>query len=492
MSKTKHIIMLCSIVLLISSNTMSQFSGNNLMEIQIGNLPNSEPKDLITIYDQLDVKYRLKNFNFSTRLEQFHSSVNNSYEYIRINQFSASYRKRSLKIKAGNFYETLGKGLILRGYEIKNSVFEDRIYRSRQGFYKDILGFSGSYRYKFVNLKAVWGKTLNNQLPVGHPERRLDIVGGGEINFNIKNHTIGGIYLNHELNNVTNNLASVLFSGEILNSLSYYAEIAKGITDANSIASFSDDDRYGIYGSLNYFYSNIGISLEIKDYHNFFIGSGIADAPTLVKEQSYRLLNRSIHVAEFIDESGYQIEIFYNPGNDLFFTLNHSSAVNSFGTLKFNSYEYFIEANISKEKWQLKAFADFSRDDIKNEKNRITAGLYSSKYLRKNWSLNFEFEGQSIYRIDDNFYNFYFGLVSSKSTKFSAALLYELTTDPFLISDKSSIKTYPAINLTYQINTKHNLQLFAGERRGGPACTSGVCYEVLDFKGIELRYSLKL
>jgi hypothetical protein len=33
----------------------------------------------------------------------------------------------------------------------------------------------------------------------------------------------------------------------------------------------------------------------------------------------------------------------------------------------------------------------------------------------------------------------------------------------------------------------NTISMFAGKRRGGPACTSGICYEVLDFEGIEIR-----
>ncbi|MDA3929489.1 MAG: DUF6029 family protein [Prolixibacteraceae bacterium] len=132
----------------LSFQVKAQFSANNIVEVQRGNLPGSEPADLLTLYDQLDLKYRYKAFIVSTRIEQFHTSGENRYEYFRLNQLSATYRKRGLEIKLGNDFETLGRGLLLRGYEIKNYVFEDRIYRSKQGFYKDIQGASARYRIR--------------------------------------------------------------------------------------------------------------------------------------------------------------------------------------------------------------------------------------------------------------------------------------------------------------------------------------------------------
>ncbi len=42
-------------------------------------------------------------------------------------------------------------------------------------------------------------------------------------------------------------------------------------------------------------------------------------------------------------------------------------------------------------------------------------------------------------------------------------------------------------NLSYQYSQVHLISLFAGKRRGGNACTSGICYEILPFERVELR-----
>ena len=38
-----------------------------------------------------------------------------------------------------------------------------------------------------------------------------------------------------------------------------------------------------------------------------------------------------------------------------------------------------------------------------------------------------------------------------------------------------------------QLDQNHDVTVFAGERRRGTACTSGTCYEVPDFSGVEIR-----
>ena len=470
----------------------AQFTANNLMEIQRGNLIGTSPNNLLTVYDQLDLRYRYKAFRFSTRIDQFHSTVDNPYEYVQLSRLSANYRKKGLEIKAGNYFETLGRGLLLRGYEIKNSVLEDRIYRSRQGFYKDMLGAMGGYRYKFLNAKALWGKILNNQLPVGHPDRRIDEVGAGELNMNVKGQTLGGIYLHHRLNDQVSHFASVHLNGNLLQYFDYYGELAKNISSLYPIFDFTDNNRYGGYLNLNFSRSQFGASFELKNYHNFVIGSGIADPPTLIKEHSYRLLNRSTHVAEFFDESGYQIELYYHTQKNTLFTFNHSQGKNQFGSLEFLFYEYFAETNVSGDTWQMKFFGDYSKDDVLNETGRITSGAYVGRKIKNRWSAHLNWEGQRIERYNEHFINSYLGLIFANSTKFSAAVSYEISTDPFLLGEHENIRSYPAISMSYQLNSRHTFQLFAGQRRGGPACTSGVCYEVLDFEGIELRYNLKL
>lgn len=487
---TIHLALLA--ILLLSIEVKAQFSANNILEIQRGNLPNSDPADLITIYDQFDLKYRYKAFRLNTRLETFHALQYNPYSYTRLNQVSLHYKKKALNVKAGHIYETLGRGLLLRAYEIKNSIFEDRIYRSRQGFYKDILGASGSYRYKNINVKAVWGTTLNNQLPQIHPDSRLDEVLGTELNYKLRSHSFGGIYLNHKINENISHFASAFITGNFKDNFTYYGEIAKNVSLNPAFYTFSDNDQYGAYFNFNYSKTNLGVSLELKDYHNFTIGSGIADAPTLVKEQSYRLLNRSTHVAEFFDETGYQVEAYFNTPSNTFFTINHAFAINNFGTLKFNFYEFFLEAYLPMEQWQLKTFLDFSTDEAKGEKNRISVGAYYTYNFRNNWNMNSEFEYQNSKRTDKRFSNAYWGIYVSKSNKLSAGIQLELSNDPFILTNNQKLKSYSGTNISYKINNKNNVQLFAGERRGGPACTSGICYEVLDFKGVEFRYTLKI
>lgn len=479
---------------------LSQFSGNNLAEYQLGNIPGVEPSNVNSIYDQFNLEYRLKGFKVSGRLENYYSSDSIRSSYTKLTQYTLQFRKKGLDLKLGNFYETLGKGLLYRGYEIKNSIYEDQIYRIKQGFYRDLQGASGSYSTKFIEVKAIYGKSLINDLPPDSPDNRLDLVSAGEANFKYLKQTGGVIFLQNTNDTDKSNYVSTLLGGTLFNLFDYYGEFAHRVNPGDQFFGFANDDSYGAYISLGYSKSGFGISFELKDYQNLFIGSGISDPPTLVKEHIYKLLNRSTHVPFYFDESGMQTEVFIVPAEDHLITLNHSRSKNELGETNFKSAEYFADWQFTYQKQNLvKVFADYSFDELLFESARYTGGVYYTRTLPDNWSFSIESEFQHLERTfaeTEAFQNIYTGFIFNYSTKFSAALVWEFSNDSKFVdlSDTNEIETkqnYPGINLSFKPNRKNTIQLFAGKRRGGPACTSGICYEVLDFKGVELRWSAK-
>ena len=76
---------------------------------------------------------------------------------------------------------------------------------------------------------------------------------------------------------------------------------------------------------------------------------------------------------------------------------------------------------------------------------------------------------------------------------FGAALAIDHTTDPFEVDRVETFeietgnRTFYSLNLNARFGTHFDAIIFAGERRGGTACTSGTCYQVLPFKGVEMR-----
>ena len=478
-----------------------QLTGNNLFEYQLGNLPYTDPVDLSSHYDQLNLGYRYKGLKATLRYEHF-LSQNEGSSYATLSQFQIKYRKEKLELKVGNFNETLGNGLLVRGYEIAGSVFEEEAYRSRYGFYRDMLGFSAKYTGDIWYFQALRGKSLVNTLPPTLPmsDRRIDLVEGMETGISFFHQTLGVILMRNTNPSEKNNFYSLLFSGAVPGNVSYNFEFAHDITSDLPVFALNDQSRYGMYGSLSYSRGAFGMSFEYKNYHNLVIGTGISDPPTTVREHKYKVLNRSIHVPQLVDESGIQIEAYYTFRNREHLVFNYTYALNEFyEAYRFN--EFFLEYSFYPgQKSNVVLFADYTSDEFKSEDTRYAAGGIWDYQVVGSWTAQLHLEYQYIEREFTEKQSMHNGVVIlgiSKSPSLNISLLWEISSDPFLTDrpdtaePETSVRNWPGLEASYRINPTNTISVFAGNRRGGPACTSGVCYEVLDFEGVEIRFKTK-
>ncbi len=497
--RANRFLFIATLALLSVETVHAQLSGNNLMEYQFGNIPDTDPADLSTLYDQLNLQYRQKSIKASLRLEQFYSTDSVKRDYQKLSQFLFQYKYKKLELQVGNFYETLGRGLLFRSFEIPASIKEEKSYRARQGFYRDLQGVSFKYTGDVFKFKAIRGKPLNVSYPPGNENQRTELIEAVQPEVSLWNQGLGLIGMRHNQQGVNIYYSGIFLKGSLPLNLTYYGEYSRDMSQNPNVFEFGEEDRYGAYFSLNHAWGNYGASLELKKYHDFIIGTGISDPPTLVKEQTYRLLNRSTHIPQLYNETGYQIEVYYLFNDGKMLTANTSRGSNNFvDTFIFS--EYFLELYWPFQKSSnVKTFIDFSKDEIADETKRYAGGIYYTQVLKNNWSVSFESEYQQITRINaisQPITNVYLGLIIGKSTKISANLYYEYTSDETVADrpDTDEIETsrhFYGLGATYRPNFKNTFVLFTGERRGGPACTSGICYEVLDFRGAEIRWTIK-
>ncbi len=462
----------------------AQFSGNNTAEYQYGRLP-GDTSSVSTFYDRLVANYNYKFFKASATLEQFNTPVTGS-NYFKLSQFSLQYKHKPFELKVGNFYETIGRGILLRSFEIPGAILEDLSYRSRHYFNRDVLGISAKFQGKNFHTKLIYGSPLNYVFPPTQEAkyRRADTIAAVYSEYNLKKQTFGISAMKHSNSGTDTYYAMVTVSGNISNSFSYYTEIAKNIGDFD-LSDFTPQASWAIYFGVNLAINNFGGSAEYKNYKNILIGSGINEPPALIKEHSYKVLNRSTHVLLPTNETGYQVELFYTLNNLSTLTFNNSLAINNFGQ-KFIFQEYFLEYDFSiSEKHDFKIFTDYAEDPFKLELHRISAGFSSDWKVFKTSTIRTGYEFQTFKRLGENYQNHVFVIGSAYKSKIIGSIIMEYSNDSFIVSEGS--KVWLGANGKFQLNGKNSLQIFFGERRGGPACNAGVCYEVLDFRGIEMR-----
>ena len=480
----KKIFCLSILLILAVFETHGQFNGNNLAEFQQGKLP-TDTTTRGTFYNRFLANYSYKKFKVSTTFESFLSPQKNS-TYANVSQLSVQYRTKYFDFKAGNFYETIGRGTLVRSFEIPGAILEDLSYRSRHYFNRDIFGINAKFNYKNLSSKFIYGRPLNYVFPpsAGEKLRRPDTIIAFYSDYTFKKQTLGFATMK-----ILNESSPKVFimgnaSGNIFQNFTYNTEIAKSVTN-ESLAEFSSRSTYAIYSSLNFAKENFGLSAEYKNYNQFILGSGINEPPALIKEHSYRVLNRSTQVLQPLNETGYQIEAFFTFPNESNLVINNTVAINNFAE-KFVFKEYFIEYTFNlKEKNGGKVFFDYAIDPFKLQKNRYSSGIVMDWKLTNSSSLKTEYEMQTFRRENEIFSNYVFVLGFAYKSKIITSLVTEYSNDSFIV--KEGAEYWMGANVKYQVNKKNNIQMFVGERRGGPACNAGVCYEVLDFSGFEMR-----
>jgi hypothetical protein len=400
----------------------------------------------------------------------------------------------------GNVYEIFGRGLLLRSYEIPGTILDDPSFRVRRGFYRDIDGFLLKYQSNFIELKALRGRPLFNSLPPTFADetRRPSLGEGIEAKlYFLKNLTLGGAYWRSSRDQELSKFSTVFISGNLPWNVQIYSEYAGQLSGGNPFFDFSNGSAHAFYTSANGVAGPFGMSVEYKDYNDFSLKFN--DPPPLIKEHSYVVLNRSTHVLEPLNETGWQAEAFLRIGGGQLLTLNASRAENNFFGRKYVFKEIFAEFDYAvNDLTSVKGFWDRSDDPFKLEESRHAVGLYLEKEWPRQWGTTLDLEYQTFDRQPDPAQpvkNYVAAFTLSRAPAISVGIVWERTTDSLLADDPATDiveikpRNWLAGALGYKYNDKHFINLFYGKRRGGPACTAGICYEVLDFAGLEIRVS---
>jgi hypothetical protein len=209
------------------------------------------------------------------------------------------------------------------------------------------------------------------------------------------------------------------------------------------------------------------------------------------------LLNRSTHVLLPQNETGWQAEAIYSLPGGHNLTFNITEAVNEFFSTRHVFQEQFAELSyFLSDRTLIKAFVDRSQEPLFLEDDRYAGGVYWENEWANLWGSSFEIEYQT-YDLNvspkQKVENTAVALTISNAPKFSGGVVWErstdrgLTDDPTTIAQETKPRNWIGYSLGYQYSNSHFISMFYGKRRGGPACTAGICYEVLPFEGFELR-----
>ncbi len=241
----------------------AQLYGTNTFEFQYGNLPFEENTDLTTSYNQLNLYYDSGKFSLFGKAEQFLSPVEDR-NYFELTQKRFQYQDDNFRIRLGNFYETIGSGLLLRSYDIPGSVFESDFYRTRYAFFRDLEGVAFDVNLDWAELKIIRSQPLQNDLPPNfEPDsvRHPDLVEAIQATFYpTDNLSVGGALMrvNTPNNSDYSQYASLMTNIQLPANFQLFGEYA--IDTESDPFSFNEDQSYALYSGLNYYQGSFGAS----------------------------------------------------------------------------------------------------------------------------------------------------------------------------------------------------------------------------------------
>lgn len=500
------------LILFLSQIACAQFSVQSLSQVSYGKLPRSvRDVDLPAYYNHLSVEFRRSallstpmNFLAGVRLQSFSSPrldvprLDEGYNHISQRYIEASWRW--INIRAGNAFAIIGRGILLRSFELPGFLYEDSLLRQRHGVIRDVDGWRVSFSPGAFELMAISGRPVNPLRPPNDKSRRSGELRGGQASLRLPwNVRVGGAYL--ELRETqTVPLATRFVQFSLKPALSaigirdfdadFYAEYAT-VQGRNGFGKFDTDHSYAFYFSGTLAYGAWGASFEYKDYQDFAFG--INDPPSLVRENAEVLLNRATHVLLAEAERGVQAEVSFAPrGSGAWrVTANYSTASND---LEVNLpvmryHEALLAIEWFGENLSAKIFADGSRDDILFESDRFTSGIAAEYHFPGGLTIGADVQGQRIRRLDYQFTTYYAALRLGGWENFSLSMQMERSSDPFETDDLTTKKkqSWLGASIGWKPASQIDLQLFGGKRRGGNACDHGYCLQVQPFSGVELR-----
>lgn len=484
----------------------AQVSGTNLLLAQVGNRPGLTPKNRQDLYDQVNLAAGFNQAHVGLRFETDRNSEQ-EFPYAGITQRWVEWNDGPGRVRVGNYYAILGRGLLHRSFELPGVVLDAVGIRSRYAFARDMDGALAEVTAGPVHAQAFSGAANpgENSLaaePLGIPRYSGQLSGAELTSSAGANARLGAAYLrtNSGLSPEESSGSGFVdvdplgvFGVHSL-SLPLYFEYAQADASLGDWFSLRDGATpHAMYASSGLLWRRLGLSAEWKDYAGFRKGTN--DPPSLVREQTYVLLNRNTHVLDAQKETGYQFEASYGLSDALTATANLSRAD---GTSLNRYREGFVELRLApaeRRAWDGAAFYDQGEDRASALDDNHVAGMTGGVRLPGGWSSHFDVEFLHANQTRGllppiPYQDLYAALIVARADRGSVAVTWDRTSDPLVRSvfdgGGAFLHLVNAV-LGAQLSARQQATLTIGRSRGGRACTAGTCYDLPPFEGAELR-----
>ncbi len=501
----------------VGSATMApagDLQASNLLEFQAGRDPTLEADDRTKLFNQFILDHARGGLRLGLRFESYRDSEHPpfgtpDFDYAELAQKFAEWSSPGLRVRVGNGYAMLGRGLLLRAFELPG-VLRTAVYPPvRYAESRDLDGVIIEARRGRLGATLLSGRpVLDPGAPPGAESafilRRGGTVSGGRAELNCgRGLRFGASYLRTDgtaadgqedqggvdLEVRAHELLPALAAADL--DLRLYGEYAgRGWRPFADGLLMRDGEPHALYTALEINHGAWGASFETKRYHRFNLA--INDPPSAVPEFSPHLLNRATHVLQAQDERGHQLAVQgalprgWTAHAARAFAANRDDVLGEYRNRRRYEVSYLGLESPGAGAWRGALFGAFGQDEPEAVVDRHGLGVRVERSWADGWSAALDLERQvnrrTVFAADQRFTEHFLAAGVARAGRGSLTVLLELADDPVLDED-----TWWGASANVQLGASHEALLFAGRRRGGNACTSGTCYFVPDFRGAELR-----
>jgi len=480
----------------------------SLLSARVGNRPGFAPRNRQDFYDELDVATTFGQARAGLRFETDRSTdPAPNGTYATVTQRWLEWSDPHGRLRVGNFYALLGRGLLHRSFELPGVILDPSTLRSRYAFARDMDGVQGELGAGPVRAQAYSGTgNPGENSPAAETfgiPRFIGQLSGAELSVAATSAArVGAAYARTDAGARTEESGSgfaevdpLALAGAHAASLPLYFEYAQSNGDLGDWWRMRDGSGppHALYASSGLVWRRLGLSAEWKDYTDFRKGTN--DPPALVREQSWTILNRNTHVLNATRESGTQLEATYGFLPGCVATANVSRA-NGAALNRYRESFCELRADATDARaWSAAAYFD-AGDDLGSALGDLRAlgGLVEMR-LGERGSVHADLEGAHA-RLTRGalpavpYADLYATLGMSLADRGSLALALDRTSNPLVRSVFAGGGAFLHLwsgTLTARLGPAHDATLTVGRFRGGRQCTAGVCYDLPPFDGAELR-----
>lgn len=450
-----------------------------------------------------------------------------------------------INLRAGDFWEIIGRGLSLNSFEDRNQYYDTGIDGVRAS-YKKTFGKKNPVKVKGMILG---GKMTFNDYLVPTRVETYDLRSG---NFELapaKFLIFGGNYV-YSTGSVPTSIDTTAIKSYVPEAYGWlkFSDFQLFMSYAHKQTNTEPNTLYpdamyakgdGFYSSLSYSIPKIGITFDYKNYRFDLTAPDYRGAdrptrmlpyqnpPTAIKEHASTLLSRYPHVVDFNDEVGAQMDVIYAPNDKITFNINTAAASRHYNYINngvgglvdyervdrnddfipnFNDeyspwYEFYLEGEYyATDKLYGKVAYDYQNSVIydylnpdASEKVWIHTIPTEFRYTfipEYTFKLNFEqqFAHNSNAAETPDFMNQLIALSLSKSPNLSITGSFEWTTSD---DEPTGKKNWLLGEISYKITPTNTVMVSYGTERGGVRCTNGICRYVRPFEGFRLTINSK-